>query len=183
MKGTKLYKVEVWHYSDGLGSNPQNSWTGPPISKLDIPDCESFEINFAWADSASLEDGPYPDHLAISGSVKTYNHFAAFYLASRYPVEDYAIIGDCLLLYYRTDDGTQYRYRFNGVYFGAPAAMKTTFTKSVDTGKSPHSTLTWLLARFHNDAADSWNDYAKRVSHEWWNGGSWSAVPLPGPAS
>jgi len=187
MKGAKLYKVEIWHYADGPEDAPQNDWPGPPVSTTTIPDCESFEIDFKWQDDiGSQSGGPYPDHLGVHGVIKTYSHQAAFFLIGQYPIEAYMHIGDCLLLYYQTDDGERFRYRFNGVYFGAPWLMRTylsgTVSKGrVDTGESPHSVLSWILARFHHDNPEPWNTYALRVIHQWWDGNNWVAAPLPGP--
>jgi len=178
MKGAKLYKVEVWHYDDDF---PELEWTNPPDSTTTVPDCESFEFDFAW-DDVSQTGGFHPGNLLIYGTVKCYDHKAAFDLISLITTQDEMVIGDCLLLYYQTDDGERYRYRFNGVYFGSTRTMRTYFTEAVDTGELPHSLLTWVLARFHHNSSGWWNIYANRVLHQWWNGSTWVAAPLPGPA-
>ena len=163
MKGAKLYKDEVWHYPDHQGANPQKFCSNPPSNITEIPDCESAEINFLWENEEYY--GPYPAHLAVYGTVKTYDHQLAEYLASRYPIEDHQDIGDCLLLYYRTDDGEEWCYRFNGVYFGSGRTMRVYSIKEVDTGESEHSLLTWRLAKFHHgNEPVYWSNWNNRVS-------------------
>lgn len=181
MKGAKLYKVEVWHYADGPDDSPEDHWDEPPVSVTTIPDCESFELDFAWEGDLPQSSGIYPDNLVIYGSIKTYDHRAAYFLAGRYPIEDYMIIGDCLLLYYQTDDGELWRYRLNGVYFAATRTMRMYFTEEVDTGKSEHSQLTWVLAEFHHDWTGIFSNFELRVIHEWWNGDAWVAAAELGP--
>lgn len=163
MKGAKLYKVELWQYPDGPGDIPEQQWPGPPSAKIVIPDCESAEVDYFWENA--IFQSPTPLHLSVHGVIKTYDHQFAQYLASRYPVEDYMVIGDCLLLYYRTDDGQEWLYRFNGVYFGGNRTMRLNSTEEVDTGESEHSLLTWRLARFHHGNDTSfWSNWSNRVT-------------------
>jgi len=149
MKGAKLYKVEVWHYDDGSHDLPWQHWTEPPQDITEVPDCESAEVNYLWENNEG-DNSPSPASLSVYGTIKTYDHQITEYLASRYPQQDYTVIGDCLLLYYRTSDGERWLYRFNGVYFGGGRTMRDYSVKEVDTGKSEHSLLTWRLARFHH---------------------------------
>jgi len=81
------------------------------------------------------------------------------------PIEDHQDIGDCLLLYYRTDDGEEWCYRFNGVYFGSGRTMRVYSIEEVDTGESEHSLLTWRLAKFHHgNEPVYWSNWNNRVS-------------------
>lgn len=177
MKGAKLYKVEIWHYADESHNTPWEEWNNPPETVTEIPNCETAEIDYLWEDNNQLF-GPRPDNLTLYGSIKTYDHRAARYLVRRYPFQEYQVIGDCLLLYYTTDDGQQWRYRFNGVFFGSGRVTRAYTAEEVDTGKSEHSLLTWTLARFHHGNEElylsNWNN---RVKLEMWDGDNWVAPP------
>ena len=162
MKGAKLYKVEVWHYHDDSDDNPQMSWGSGPLARTTIPDCENAEINYKW--KSEKDKGPIPASMAVYGTIKTYDHQLGQYLISRYPSQEHPVIGDCLLLYYRTDDGQEWVHRFNGVYFGR-RTMKINSIEEVDTGKAELNLLTWKLARFHNGNETSyWSNWSNRVT-------------------